>query len=312
MLLAYVEFPEAFLPQPDAAVAIAGLDAQDLQRILGAAMDAVPGFEAWLASQLPALAAQSAPGLPAAGARAASPAGAAETAALATSRPPRRTLVDTRPIEGELRRALQSANPHDWRHGVDAPTVLEPTVERARGFLQHGDGANALAILEIVYAETIPNYDWLEGECELADFLTYTVAPLVTEAILLGDIDREHKTELKERMDEWRAGLAAYGVDEAFDLPLQARSHDEQLAAMVADAALSHRPTWVIRTGTRLAEGHIAKVKSAAYASALVWLKRVKQAHTAAGTGAEWVTYLRELKARHSRKRALLDLLEGL
>jgi uncharacterized Zn finger protein len=105
--------------------------------------------------------------------------------------------------------------------------------------------------------------------------------------------------------------LAAGELDRAIKVA-DAHSHDSRLAAMVADAVLTARPAWVIRTGTRLAEEQIDRVKSEAYAIAVVWLQRVKQAHVAAGTSREWEAYLQELKERHARKRTLMGMLKGM
>jgi uncharacterized Zn finger protein len=82
--------------------------------------------------------------------------------------------------------------------------------------------------------------------------------------------------------------------------------------ARVMDAAVSHRPEWVIAQARQQAEPIMNEAKSSQYEDAAMWLRKVKQAHEALGQKAEWRTYLGALCEKHQRKYKLMPLLKAL
>jgi len=211
MLLAYADAPESFALEPTAEELVAGIAPEALREIVLGAAAEVPGFENWLAARAAVLRARP----PAAGAAwvGGTPAGRGRA---------RRTAVDTGPIERSLRHTLREVDPHEWGGGLDAPGALRPTIEQARAFVEHGDGVNALAVLRVVMRLVAPDYEVLEGECELSDYLEYEVTPLLAEAILLAEPDAGERRALTAELKGWRDDLAEYSAEDACRLPLMA------------------------------------------------------------------------------------------
>ncbi|MBA3321542.1 MAG: SWIM zinc finger domain-containing protein [Pyrinomonadaceae bacterium] len=87
---------------------------------------------------------------------------------------------------------------------------------------------------------------------------------------------------------------------------------DHTLVALVADALITRRPDWVIRTSVKQAEALIVLTKSNLYPVAADWLRRAKAAHAHLGQDAEWQKYLRELKEQYKRRPALQTQLASL
>jgi len=98
-------------------------------------------------------------------------------------------------------------------------------------------------------------------------------------------------------------------VDDAIAAVEEGASYD--LLERVMDAALEHRPEWVIGAARRQAERIIEPGKSKYYHHAVGWLERARAAYRAAGREADWQAYLGEIRARHGRKYKLMGMLEG-
>ncbi len=82
--------------------------------------------------------------------------------------------------------------------------------------------------------------------------------------------------------------------------------------ARVMDAAVKRQPQWVIAQARRQAEPIMDGAQSAHYEDAVLWLRKVKQAHEALGQKAEWRDYLVALRQKHQRKYKLMPLLKML
>jgi hypothetical protein len=89
-----------------------------------------------------------------------------------------------------------------------------------------------------------------------------------------------------------------------------AQGHD--IAATVADALITLRPDWVIRTSAKHAESLIAPTKSSLYPAAANWLRRAKAAYAHSGQTDEWQKYLQQLKEQYKRRPALMAQLKSL
>ncbi|AFY95253.1 SWIM zinc finger family protein [Chamaesiphon minutus] len=87
-----------------------------------------------------------------------------------------------------------------------------------------------------------------------------------------------------------------------------ARGH---LIQLVMDAAMSHRPEWVIAKAIPPAEDIINRGKAEAYQEAVNWLTRARAAYLQSGRQDEWQQYRAQLIATHGRKRKLMGLIEG-
>jgi uncharacterized Zn finger protein len=82
------------------------------------------------------------------------------------------------------------------------------------------------------------------------------------------------------------------------------------LMQLVMDAAIAHRPEWVIAKAIRPAEDIMNRGKAESYEDAVNWLTRARAAYRQSGRQAEWDRYLAQLIATHGRKRKLMGLIE--
>ncbi|MCI0530067.1 MAG: hypothetical protein L0Y56_21705, partial [Nitrospira sp.] len=90
------------------------------------------------------------------------------------------------------------------------------------------------------------------------------------------------------------------------------RTEDDDLIQRVMDAAMEHRPSWVIRRACREAERIIDASQAKYYDRAVRWLEKAKAAHQATGQKAKWQAYVDEIRANNRRKSKLIGLLERL
>ena len=84
------------------------------------------------------------------------------------------------------------------------------------------------------------------------------------------------------------------------------------LVELVADAAISSHPDWVIQASRQQSEPIMDEGKAQYYHAAARWLGKVRAAYRATGRQQEWQCYLAELLTRHQRKYKLVPLLKAL
>ncbi|WP_414530520.1 SWIM zinc finger family protein [Nodularia chucula] len=85
-----------------------------------------------------------------------------------------------------------------------------------------------------------------------------------------------------------------------------------ELLHTVMDAAISHRPDWVIDHARTRAEPIMEQGKADRYHAAVKWLKKAKAGYFQLGQKAEWSAYRSQLEANHGRKRKLMELFKEL
>jgi uncharacterized Zn finger protein len=81
---------------------------------------------------------------------------------------------------------------------------------------------------------------------------------------------------------------------------------------LVMDAAIATRPQWVITKATAKAAGIMNSGKAQHYDQAVGWLRRARDAYSAAGQTEGWERYMADVRATHGRKYKLMALLKGL
>jgi uncharacterized Zn finger protein len=99
-------------------------------------------------------------------------------------------------------------------------------------------------------------------------------------------------------------------IDDAITVVSQSGGYSQ--IERVMDAAISHRPDWVIQQATLQAERIMDAGKAQSYHHATNWLRRARDAYRIAGRQAEWQRYLNEIREKHGRKYKLMGLLSGL
>ena len=82
------------------------------------------------------------------------------------------------------------------------------------------------------------------------------------------------------------------------------------LVHRVMDAALPHRPEWVLTTARNYAEPIMDAKKSERYREAIDWLKRVKAAYFQLDQQTEWTKYRTQITEKYGRLRKLMELLK--
>ena len=98
-------------------------------------------------------------------------------------------------------------------------------------------------------------------------------------------------------------------LDDAITAVEKGASYD--LLERVMDAAITHRPDWVIQAGRQQAERIMDAGRAKYYHHAVGWLEKARAAYRAAGREVDWQTYLAEVRTHHSRKYKLMGLLKG-
>ena len=89
-------------------------------------------------------------------------------------------------------------------------------------------------------------------------------------------------------------------------------SFQSHLVQRVMDAVTEQHPDWVIDNACCRAESIMDGGKAKYYTNAVKWLGKAHAAYQQAGRQQEWRTYYGKLLHKHSRKRKLISLLEGL
>ncbi len=139
----------------------------------------------------------------------------------------RRTPVDPAPIREQARVLLAARNRQGrywdgYRSSGDIEE-LQRLVEKAVPFLEVGDGANALRILEPIGEAFVD--DWLEhssGSDEHLYELSADLGRLMAEAALMSKLAADERDALAETLEEWQGRLEEYGIDEGFHVAIRA------------------------------------------------------------------------------------------
>ena len=163
----------------------------------------------------------------------------------------RRTPVGPRPVREQARILLSSRDRRrrywdSYRSSGDIEE-LKRLVGKAVPFLEVGDGANALRILEPI-AEAFVD-DWLDHSYESDEHLyeLFTdLGRLIAEAALMSDLAADERDTLAETLEEWQSRLEEYGVDEGFHVAIRALQtgwDDDALLAVTTGESRSWPPS---------------------------------------------------------------------
>jgi uncharacterized Zn finger protein len=139
---------------------------------------------------------------------------------------PRRTAVDPEPIRRQAQALLSGRHSRQRGWSDDVPALDEDGVaaliDKARPFLDAGDGRNALKILEPVTEALVPAWleqaDWDETLHEFFPIL----GQLIAEAVLMSDLAPGERDDLMARLDVWQGELDEYGLDDHLQVAIDA------------------------------------------------------------------------------------------
>ena len=104
--------------------------------------------------------------------------------------------------------------------------------------------------------------------------------------------------------------LAEGFVDDAIATVNDSYTH-RHLVQLVMDAAISHKPEWVIATAIPPAEDIINRGKAESYQDAVNWLAKARTAYLQSGRQHEWQEYRKQLVDTHGRKHKLMGLIDA-
>ncbi|HEY9639937.1 MAG TPA: hypothetical protein V6C57_05605, partial [Coleofasciculaceae cyanobacterium] len=99
-------------------------------------------------------------------------------------------------------------------------------------------------------------------------------------------------------------------IDDAIATVTQLSSYQSDIIHPVMDAAIAHRPEWVMENARRRAESIMDEGKAQYYYHAVNWLRRVRAACDQLGQQQEWQRYRTALLQIHARKRKLISMLQ--
>lgn len=99
-------------------------------------------------------------------------------------------------------------------------------------------------------------------------------------------------------------------IDAAISTVDQLSSYQSAIIHLVMDAAVAHRPEWVIENARRRAESIMNEGKAQYYYYAIDWLRKVRAAHCQLGQTEDWKRYRTSLLQTHARKRKLVTMLQ--
>ena len=205
VLLTCFDEPEAVETRPPLAEMLAGLERDQLQALLLDLAERVPGLADGVENALARL--QVTPAAPAGTQAAASPA--------------HHTPVDPQPIRRQVHAILHSLDrmrPSEayWQVGSVADDVRQ-LLEQAKGFIEGGDGRNALLILEAITGEYVEGWtDLDDSDGDLGDFFG-DLGAVWTEAILTADLTPAERHAWAQKLARWQGEIGAYGIDDVFD-----------------------------------------------------------------------------------------------
>ena len=97
-------------------------------------------------------------------------------------------------------------------------------------------------------------------------------------------------------------------IDDAIAIVSELSSDHSELIHRVMNAAIPHKPNWVIANARRRAEKIMDEGKAEYYDYAVEWLKKARAAYLESGRQADWSSYRAELVETHARKRKLMEM----
>jgi uncharacterized Zn finger protein len=118
---------------------------------------------------------------------------------------------------------------------------------------------------------------------------------------------------------EWGAEQAKVDIflhenllDDAIQTVRSDNYYRSELVLRVMQAAVAHRPDWVIEAARKRAEPIMEQGKADRYSDAVQWLQQVKAAYLQSGQESAWTSYFSQLQTQHTRKRKLMELFKQL
>jgi uncharacterized Zn finger protein len=143
----------------------------------------------------------------------------------ATMPSPRRTAVDPQPVRRQVSAILHSLDrmrPSEayWHVGSVVDEVRQ-LLDQVQGFIEAGDGNNALVLLEAITDEYVRGWVYLDDSDGDAGGFFGELGTAWTEAGLVADLSPAEREQWAQKLTQWQGEVGDYGIDDVFD-PAQA------------------------------------------------------------------------------------------
>ncbi len=103
-----------------------------------------------------------------------------------------------------------------WAGDSDAVAAIQDLVDKAKPFIEGGEGRNALLILEPVTEVFVGQWHEVDYEGGASAMLFAELGTLFAEAILSADLSPQERQALGQKLTTWQNEIADYGIDEGF------------------------------------------------------------------------------------------------
>jgi tetratricopeptide (TPR) repeat protein len=146
----------------------------------------------------------------------------ADSQAQETGAPPaRRTPIDPQPVRHQVTRILHSLDrmrPSEayWQVGSVVDQVRQ-LLNQVQGFIEAGDGGNALLLLEAITDEYVEGWLYLDDSDGYAGGFFEDLGKIWTEACLVADLSPAEREQWALKLTQWQGEISDYGLDGVFD-----------------------------------------------------------------------------------------------
>ncbi|PDV97453.1 SWIM zinc finger family protein [Candidatus Chloroploca asiatica] len=188
---------------------------------------------------------------------------AGEVAAKQSATPPRaapaRPPIDVGPIQRQVRTLLRASyrDYNDYYDDGPSSMITEgmgDILNQIRGFVEGGDSANALSLLQAITEECRAGQHAFDDSYDTLDPVFDNLGELWAEALLVADLRLDELEEWAEQIAEWADDTADYGNDHGLRLAMKAALegwHDPLIVrALRGEPVLTPAPR-VVEVGER-------------------------------------------------------------
>lgn len=139
----------------------------------------------------------------------------------ADAAPPRRTPLDPQPVRRQVTAILHSLDymrPSEaYWHVSGVVDQVRQLLNRVQGFIEAGDGRNALLLLEAITDEYVEGWLCLDDSDGYAGGFFEDLGKIWTEAYLVADLSPSERELWAQKLTRWQGEISDYGLDDVFD-----------------------------------------------------------------------------------------------
>jgi uncharacterized Zn finger protein len=139
----------------------------------------------------------------------------------AVTAPPRHTPVDPQPVRRQVTAILHSLDhmrPSEayWQVSSVVGQVRQ-LLNQVQGFIEAGNGRNALVLLEAITDEYVDGWIYLDDSDGFAGGFFGELGEAWTEACLVADLSPSERELWAHKLTRWQGEIGDYGLDDVFD-----------------------------------------------------------------------------------------------